>query len=1229
MTNAAAKTVGVADYFAILGVGETLGWKHSQKGTDDADDHEDENEAAMLERFHREIVDVELTTKASITEESRETDSEHAMQKSIDESTVSSVENSLSSSTASQGFASNPIPTANSSKIYPGAPTTSPIHTVTNTREGFIYVERTCPAGNAVADGQFLTKVKGAETATFWCNGQTFRADLDPCFGYRRDILSQLSHRKEHSSLQGIGRRVGTSLRNQLAPILQMDGLRQTRSGGLSRTHEFILGYRRRRQDENDRPAIASLSVRYVRLHRETVWEGSTEHPRSPTIGESKVSQGNNYLGRGLASSALAAAELGKQKLLEKYRAVSNTTRLKGVMKEDRVVCPIEQVLAVPTGYDEWCFPQEYRLLKLPTFSKAKDNQQESEINESSGMSNSTDDGAAEGQEPKVPLTAQSSSAREDTLAKSSSRLSVMVSESLEMLDPKTYMPFLVPQEMPHCDDMVDNDDFLYIPAIAVRRQKIGEEQRFREDTAAVELCLSFCDAEGQPVLPRESYDVAEEDEEPNLVRGLSSWAPAESDDKREKRNLGTPTILVRKNLPIGFADAAFATKVLDRFPKHNYKGVPLPEEELPMFCYPTGCRLYRARFCDAPLPQYYGFVVKNERGDSIHVSCVSFMEPLTPKKVAQLAKMSEERRNTSLAHRRFCRTADDLNPLQSGQEEGGWSTDRGDSGLLLGFDDMVTFENKTICLVSRHPFWTSFRRFLLHLYILSGSSSTLPLERYISHLLLTVPLPRAGGANVLVPLPALNASLVFSRPPAKDFPLVDLPFQSLFACLDIPTVVTVVVGFLALERKLIVLSKRPSLVLDACELLRSLLFPFDLCAPYVPRLTQPFISCLEFPGAIFVGIHDDGTPYGLASVVRRQLPEDSAIVDLDSGEIDCSGDRYEVLKQSWGIIPSSLRSMLVSELETLCRDAGIVPGQEPIDSQIDSAFSVSLPPRFVEDIDDTRHVVAEPLDDRAVRDAFLRFFCAVLGGYERFLVVPDMDFMTSGNEWFDSQGFLANCSTDCAPFLGALVSTQLFQSFVQRRTEASDMQCLLFDECLIEYHSSPVPYGRLGGDVESVAQADDGPPKMVYSLLVDQCCADPAPMVATNDSIEVAVSDDSMATHDIIPASRSHAESPSMVTGDIITFPCADLIPPGSRFVYCIDGNPCFPHKFNPDYFFPGELGPVSAESSDSTSSLLTRSDAEIDEAQRRKRIATSYKGLNNQRRCLWQLPKLMVRVP
>jgi hypothetical protein len=205
-------------------------------------------------------------------------------------------------------------------------------------------------------------------------------------------------------------------------------------------------------------------------------------------------------------------------------------------------------------------------------------------------------------------------------------------------------------------------------------------------------------------------------------------------------------------------------------------------------------------------------------------------MEPLTATKIDQLNKISERRSRVSMAHRRYCekrhltlpkvggpgsavsdlpsydgasqtkKTHSESNHgIDSPPSETSWQDD---DSFLVGFGDMTTFENKTICLISRYPFWTAFRRFLSHLHVLSGSLSDLPLERCISHLLLSVPVPKPGGPCILVPLPALNGPMVLSLPPEKDFPLVDLPFQRLLACLDVPTIITVVLGFLALERK-------------------------------------------------------------------------------------------------------------------------------------------------------------------------------------------------------------------------------------------------------------------------------------------------------------------------------------------------------------------------------------------------------------------------------------------
>lgn len=363
---------------------------------------------------------------------------------------------------------------------------------------------------------------------------------------------------------------------------------------------------------------------------------------------------------------------------------------------------------------------------------------------------------------------------------------------------------------------------------------------------------------------------------------------------------------------------------------------------------------------------------------------------------------------------------------------------------------------------------------------------------------------------------------------------------------------------------------------------------------------------------------------------------------------------------------------MLVSELETLCRDAGIVPGQEPLESLVDPAFDAALPSALVEDFDvvPENHQSREPLDDRAIRDAFFRFFCAIMRGYERFLVVPDADFLISGNEWFDTQEFLAAAPKDLAGYLSSLVGTQLFQSFIQRRTEASDVHFLLFDECLAEFHSSAIPYGRLGGDVETIHSPDHAHPQMMYSLLVDQFAAVPynnhqmpAPSITSSlhdhlnsgncDSSKSGEHSDFDSTSDVLAKSSlsstadvsnrisssemvpdqsdvvsiNYSMSTTNAFGDVITAPTRQDLPAGIRFIYCLDGNPCFPHRLNKNFFLPREPDSMLVEmSTNLPSPNLARSEREVEEANRRRKTATSYRGFQTQRRCLWQLPKLMV---
>ena len=187
-------------------------------------------------------------------------------------------------------------------------------------------------------------------------------------------------------------------------------------------------------------------------------------------------------------------------------------------------------------------------------------------------------------------------------------------------------------------------------------------------------------------------------------------------------------------------------------------------------------------------------------------------MEPLTKSKLNALDGISERRRKSSIAHRLFWERKQTEDEKRRKHIPSSLDSSNFADSIFTGFDQIVTYECKTISLTSRYPFWTAFRRFLAHLHLLSASSSLLPIERYISHLLLTVPIPKPGGQCILLPLPTLSGPMVLSMPPSKDLPLLDLSFKALFSCLDVPTVVTIVLSLLALERKVSINIETPSL---------------------------------------------------------------------------------------------------------------------------------------------------------------------------------------------------------------------------------------------------------------------------------------------------------------------------------------------------------------------------------------------------------------------------------
>jgi hypothetical protein len=667
---------GVADYFTVLGVGERLIWQHTRKKSGvvpvDDDHDEEESEAELMERFYREIVEV------AIVASDLESTSISQVPSFADDMTVSSQTNSVSSVPTPTGKLKRNVHTPLS------PPNSDVVTTVTGTEsisgrismrdlDGFTTIQNTCPAGRSsrrqdqgsVSSSGANESLSGSTVneSALWSKSQVFDANLDPCFGFRADVLAKVLQDSEHTPLKQLGRKVGSTIRQQLGPLLPS---RERRSDKPSLGFRFHVAFRRRAPDEKDRPAIANVDLRYVKIHRDTVYLPRTKP--SDVFGES-LSTKSASLRRGLVTGATIAArvaEASRQKFLEKYRerfdapGRPNTSHHHSgdgpdLESSDKILVALEDLIQIPDGFEQWSIPEPFRWIQIP--SKVKDDPVRSSSSVLGGRKTHvysfnvgvypgidnvlSEDNTTQASDPSgvgfeayftgssFILTPPSSTAGASEIGNarhfSPRAAGVLVgptddhdrTKSFEVLDPNSYMPNLLDVDnLPNLSHLTSCDQYLYVPLLALRRQRVGNEERYHEDSAVVDMAVSFRDVSGDPVFPDVLEDDDDEDETFTLLN-TTPWtcasrsAVSNPEPNQVNRTLGSPVILVKRNQPIGFADAAFATSVLDRFPLKNYKGLPLPEEELPMFCYPTGCRLYRTKYSDCPLPQYFGFVVK------------------------------------------------------------------------------------------------------------------------------------------------------------------------------------------------------------------------------------------------------------------------------------------------------------------------------------------------------------------------------------------------------------------------------------------------------------------------------------------------------------------------------------------------------------------------------------------------------------------------------------------
>ena len=346
-----------------------------------------------------------------------------------------------------------------------------------------------------------------------------------------------------------------------------------------------------------------------------------------------------------------------KHAKLKKNESASSPHESDGIIRRQ-----LTEMLPLPDGFDEWTVPNFCQALHLPTSHQLKKMQQRKMLNSTTHLLSSSGQPILLDRTHALPTSpagkiGQSSPSSMGVEAMYISPLSnPKLGEGRKELDDASRLPFAGgtnigsesnnnhvtnnavpdPSVIPTLvswktvptplTGTVDHGNYVYVPILAVRRQRAGDEERFHEDPAVTDIRLSCLDANGMPPsLPPHEDDDNDDRSKPMMQHGThpdilkqSPWVPSHLHPKPHHR-ISEPFFLLRKNIPNGFSDLPFPTRVLDRFPQSNYRDMPFPEEELPMFCYAKGSKLKRDRLRNLEIPKCFGFVVKNERGDSIY----------------------------------------------------------------------------------------------------------------------------------------------------------------------------------------------------------------------------------------------------------------------------------------------------------------------------------------------------------------------------------------------------------------------------------------------------------------------------------------------------------------------------------------------------------------------------------------------------------------------------------
>uniref|UniRef100_A0A7E4W0N1 UDENN domain-containing protein n=1 Tax=Panagrellus redivivus TaxID=6233 RepID=A0A7E4W0N1_PANRE len=453
----------------------------------------------------------------------------------------------------------------------------------------------------------------------------------------------------------------------------------------------------------------------------------------------------------------------------------------------------------------------------------------------------------------------------------------------------------------------------------------------------------------------------------------------------------------------------AYKPAVLDCFPQASEKEYALTQN-VPMFCLPMGAVIesWSAK-CGKPTQLFSTCVLTDAFGTKYYGASLTFYEKYTK----ELTKHQSD-------------------TLSFEGDESLLSEDEEPAGKQL------FFMNKAICIVSKHPFFESFRRFLHHVYYLSaGEPSKIPIERYISYLMYEVPFPTLQRPRVLV---QMGVDMIpFENHDDSQVPLSGAQFIETLKCLGVENFIYAMTIAL-LEQKILIHSLRPWLLTVVSETICALMFPFHWQCPYIPQCPLEVAGVLHAPLPFIAGV--DSRYFDL----YEDPPSDVICFDLDTSTVRHSVHRRSLKHATLPKKPLRKLRNALEEIQTKLRD----DDRELERRRGRLAKSDGMNPGdFDQQIQDRRKNM-----EVQIREAFLRFMCSLMSDYTRYLK-PIMSRPNEDENYaqarFNLEKFLATRDVNSTEFYKRFSETQCFMQFIKERSFMSDKVAYnaFFDDCL------------------------------------------------------------------------------------------------------------------------------------------------------------------------------------